>query len=178
MVSRALLKALQLPRARFNNSKNYSIAGCGMSTSTPLGPGTLAAGGHGLNPLASPHALYQRPALQRAAGGHELPQRQQQQVATWRGLSTVAMATPTEAAGAPTAAAPPTASGTHLCTSLTAPSVEGMLVEAQEAVENGATIVELRIDYLQDFSPDPDLRELLEGCPLPAIVTYRPDWEG
>ena len=83
----------------------------------------------------------------------------------------------TETAGAP-AAAPPTASGTHLCTSLTAPSVEGMLVEAQEAVENGATIVELRIDYLQDFSPDPDLRELLEGCPLPAIVTYRPEWEG
>ncbi|EFN57759.1 hypothetical protein CHLNCDRAFT_143054 [Chlorella variabilis] len=67
---------------------------------------------------------------------------------------------------------------THLCTSLVAPTVEGMLAEAQEAEQNGADIVELRLDYLQQFAPEADLSRLLQACPLPAIVTYRPTWEG
>lgn len=67
---------------------------------------------------------------------------------------------------------------THLCTSLVAITVEGMLAEAQEAVNNGADIVELRLDYLESFSPEEDLPGLLEQCPLPAIATYRPIWEG
>ena len=79
------------------------------------------------------------------------------------------------AAAAAAAAAPP---ATHLCTSLVATTVDGMLAEAQEAVANGATIVELRLDYLERFAPDTDLPRLLALCPLPAIVTYRPTWEG
>ncbi|GAB4816977.1 hypothetical protein N2152v2_004023 [Parachlorella kessleri] len=66
---------------------------------------------------------------------------------------------------------------TLLCTSLTAKTVEGMLAEAQEALAAGADLVELRIDYLTSFSPEQDLPRLQHGCPLPAIVTYRPDWE-
>ena len=67
---------------------------------------------------------------------------------------------------------------TRLCTSLTAPTVEGMLAEAAEAVASGADTVELRLDFLQDFDPQQDLPRLLQGCPLPAVVTYRPTWEG
>lgn len=67
---------------------------------------------------------------------------------------------------------------TLLCTSLTAPTVSGMLAEADEAMAAGADIVELRIDFLQDFDPERDLAELLGKCPLPSIVTFRPTWEG
>lgn len=66
---------------------------------------------------------------------------------------------------------------THLCTSLTAPTVDGMLAEAQEALAAGADIVELRIDFLETLDAERDLPRLLSDCPLPAIVTYRPDWE-
>lgn len=86
-----------------------------------------------------------------------------------------------ETAGAAATAAAATGEGrprTHLCTSLVATTVEGMLAEAQEAVANGADIVELRLDYLEAFSPETDLARLLSQCPLPAIVTYRPVWEG
>jgi 3-dehydroquinate dehydratase/shikimate dehydrogenase len=67
---------------------------------------------------------------------------------------------------------------TLICTSLTAPSVAGMLAEAGEAVAAGADIVELRVDFLQGFVPTTDLPALLQACPLPVIVTYRPEWEG
>ncbi|KAI7844252.1 hypothetical protein COHA_002050 [Chlorella ohadii] len=70
------------------------------------------------------------------------------------------------------------AARTHLCTSLVATSVDGMLAEAQEAVANGADIVELRLDYLEDFDAERDLPRLVQQCPLPAIATYRPVWEG
>lgn len=87
------------------------------------------------------------------------------------------------AAGSPAAAtaegaAAAAAARTHLCTSLVADTVEGMLAEAQEAVANGADIVELRLDYLARLDPEADLPRLLQQCPLPAIVTYRPVWEG
>lgn len=67
---------------------------------------------------------------------------------------------------------------TKLCTSLTAGTVQGMLAEAQEAQQAGADLVELRIDYLEAFSPEADLPVLIKGCGLPVIVTYRPTWEG
>ena len=82
------------------------------------------------------------------------------------------------AAAAAAAAARAAAPRTHLCTSLVATTVEGMLAEAQEAVANGADIVELRLDYLEGFSPEADLPRLVQQCPLPAIATYRPVWEG
>ncbi|KAL4546682.1 hypothetical protein Ndes2526B_g01887 [Nannochloris sp. 'desiccata'] len=72
----------------------------------------------------------------------------------------------------------PGASSTLLCTSLTAKTVDGMLAEAQEALAAGADIVEIRLDYLEHFSPETDLPSLLDTCPLPVIVTFRPAWEG
>ncbi len=72
----------------------------------------------------------------------------------------------------------PGASGTLLCTSLTAKTVDGMLAESQEALAAGADIVEIRLDYIENFNPEADLPRLLETCPLPVIVTFRPTWEG
>ena len=91
----------------------------------------------------------------------------------WRRPAAMSPATE-QASGAP----PTPANGTLLCTSLTAATVAGMLAEAQEAAAAGADIVELRLDYLEAFAPENDLPALLEGCPLPAIVTFRPTWEG
>ncbi|KAL4425636.1 hypothetical protein ABPG75_009652 [Micractinium tetrahymenae] len=82
------------------------------------------------------------------------------------------------AAAESAAAAPPPPQRTLLCTSLVATSVDGMLAEAQEAVANGANIVELRLDYLESFAPETDLPRLVSQCPLPAIATFRPVWEG
>lgn len=87
------------------------------------------------------------------------------------------VAAPDQAAARPARSAAPQV-GCHLCTSLTAPTVAGMLEEAHEAVAAGATIVELRIDFLKRFEPEADLQQLIAECPLPAIVTYRPSWEG
>lgn len=67
---------------------------------------------------------------------------------------------------------------TLLCSSLTAPTIIGMIQEAKEAQSAGADVVELRIDFLQDFNPEQDLEQLLAQIELPCIVTYRPSWEG
>ena len=67
---------------------------------------------------------------------------------------------------------------TLLCTSLTADSVQGMVAEGKEALEAGADVVELRLDFLKDFKPENDMETLLKGIELPCIVTYRPVWEG
>ncbi len=91
--------------------------------------------------------------------------------------STIASASSAMSQG-PQESISPGASGTLLCTSLTAKTVDGMLAEAQEALAAGADIVEIRLDYLENFSPETDLPTLLESCPLPVIVTFRPTWEG
>lgn len=52
------------------------------------------------------------------------------------------------------------------------------LGEINQAVESGADIVELRIDFLRSFNAARDIRVLLDACPVPCIVTYRPAWEG
>ena len=67
---------------------------------------------------------------------------------------------------------------TLLCSSLTASTKQGMLDEAREAKNAGADVVELRLDFLQDFDPSRDLEEMIKGFELPCIVTYRPSWEG
>ncbi len=54
----------------------------------------------------------------------------------------------------------------------------GAVAELREAYSSGADIVELRLDYLQDFEPEQDLESLLAASQLPVIVTCRPDWEG
>ena len=56
--------------------------------------------------------------------------------------------------------------------------------EIQEAKSAGAQVVELRLDYLEDLpleDPQPALERLLGCCKTqrtPAIVTFRPEWEG
>lgn len=42
----------------------------------------------------------------------------------------------------------------------------------------GVDVLELRLDFLQDFQPDRDLDRLMGACSLPYIITYRPKWEG
>ena len=65
-----------------------------------------------------------------------------------------------------------------LTTSVIASSVDEALKEIDRAVFGGADIVELRIDFLKNLQVERHLRVLLETCPVPCIVTYRPKWEG
>jgi len=65
-----------------------------------------------------------------------------------------------------------------LCTSVTAQTTHGMEREMAEAVEAGAQIIELRLDFLANLNPARDLPKLVAACPVPAIVTFRPKWEG
>ncbi|KAH7405267.1 hypothetical protein KP509_15G063200 [Ceratopteris richardii] len=66
----------------------------------------------------------------------------------------------------------------YLCAALVAPSVQEMREQMKVAYAQGADIVELRLDHLSQFEPAADLPLLLNGRPLPVIVTYRPFWEG
>lgn len=74
---------------------------------------------------------------------------------------------------------------THISVSCSviADTLDAALIEIREAADIGADVVELRIDFLKDlnlYEPAPSLKRLLEGCQaagLPAIVTFRPDWE-
>ena len=69
-----------------------------------------------------------------------------------------------------------------ICTSVTATTVESMVAEINEAAALRADLVELRLDFLQDFAePERALKSLFGACQshgLPYIVTYRPNWEG
>lgn len=66
----------------------------------------------------------------------------------------------------------------YICTSVTAATVDAFLAEIQEAAASGVDIIELRLDFIKDFSPERDLDRIMQACPLPYIVTYRPKWEG
>jgi 3-dehydroquinate dehydratase/shikimate dehydrogenase len=72
----------------------------------------------------------------------------------------------------------PKKNNTLLCSSLTASTKQGMFDEAKEAEEAGADVVEIRLDFLQDFDAERDLEDLIKGVRLPCIITYRPKWEG
>lgn len=67
---------------------------------------------------------------------------------------------------------------TLLCVPLVSKSVEEMMHEMRRAKSSGADLVEIRLDHLQSFRPRPDLEILLKDRLLPALVTYRPKWEG
>ncbi|CAN6467795.1 unnamed protein product [Victoria cruziana] len=67
---------------------------------------------------------------------------------------------------------------TLLCVPLVASSVEEMLGQMDQAKDAGADIVEVRLDHIQGFRPHQDLETLLKHGKLPALVTYRPKWEG
>lgn len=67
---------------------------------------------------------------------------------------------------------------TLLCVPLVARTVEEMVADAAAAEAAGGDMVEIRLDFIQGFRPHEHLPPLLRGCPLPALVTYRPSWEG
>ena len=66
-----------------------------------------------------------------------------------------------------------------LTTSVIASTLEDALRDVRGAVEKGADIVELRVDFLGAAAEVADaLEALIETGPVPVIVTYRPTWEG
>ncbi|WOL18862.1 bifunctional 3-dehydroquinate dehydratase/shikimate dehydrogenase, chloroplastic-like isoform X2 [Canna indica] len=67
---------------------------------------------------------------------------------------------------------------TLLCVAVVGKTVEKMTADMAAAKASGADLVEIRLDHLPDFDRARDLPRLLAGRPLPAIVTYRPKWEG
>ncbi|KAF8776503.1 hypothetical protein HU200_003213 [Digitaria exilis] len=79
---------------------------------------------------------------------------------------------------APAAAAvsrPPTL----VCVPATARAPREMAAELAAAAALGADVAELRLDRLAGFAPRRDLPVILaDPRPLPALVTYRPRWEG
>lgn len=52
-------------------------------------------------------------------------------------------------------------------------SVDQMLLQMQQAKEIGADLIEIRLDFLKNFSPRQDLEILIKRSPLPTLVTYR-----
>jgi 3-dehydroquinate dehydratase/shikimate dehydrogenase len=84
----------------------------------------------------------------------------------------------TDQRAAPTTGARSAASSCLLTTSITATTVAHALEELSEAAAAGADVVELRLDFLEQFEPANDLPALLAATSLPAIVTYRASWEG
>ncbi|XP_043722523.1 bifunctional 3-dehydroquinate dehydratase/shikimate dehydrogenase, chloroplastic-like isoform X2 [Telopea speciosissima] len=65
-----------------------------------------------------------------------------------------------------------------VCVPLMGNSVEEMMSQMGQAKSQGADLVEIRLDYIQNFQPLHDLEILLRDKPLPVIIVYRPKWEG
>lgn len=61
---------------------------------------------------------------------------------------------------------------TLICVPIMAKTVDKMLVEVRKAKQEGADMVELRLDYLNTISPY-DLQVLLEHSCLSTLVTIR-----
>lgn len=76
------------------------------------------------------------------------------------------------------AEAPAKSGISRACSSVTAKTVAGALEEIEQIAKGGADIVELRLDFLTDLNAEKDIPALLSSSRLPAIVTYRPVWEG
>ncbi|XP_050225733.1 bifunctional 3-dehydroquinate dehydratase/shikimate dehydrogenase, chloroplastic-like [Mercurialis annua] len=67
---------------------------------------------------------------------------------------------------------------TLICAPIMETSVDQMLVQIRKAKELGADIVEIRVDFLDNFNCRQDLEVLIKQSVLPTLVTYRPKWEG
>ncbi len=65
---------------------------------------------------------------------------------------------------------------TRLAVSIMVEAVQQAHAAAARAAEGGADLVEYRIDTFT--GPDCDLAGLVDGSPLPCILTCRPVWEG
>ncbi|MEO0475684.1 MAG: shikimate dehydrogenase [Planctomycetota bacterium] len=65
---------------------------------------------------------------------------------------------------------------TKLCVPIMVDTAEQALADAHRAQQAGADLVELRLDR---FADDRDsAAKLVDNCPLPCLVTIRPNWEG
>lgn len=62
---------------------------------------------------------------------------------------------------------------TLICAPVMADSVDQMLSQIKSAKDQGADLVELRLDFLKNFSPRQDLEVLLKQSALPTLVTFR-----
>ncbi|KAJ3669658.1 hypothetical protein LUZ60_011608 [Juncus effusus] len=67
---------------------------------------------------------------------------------------------------------------TLVCAPLVGTTVEEMQSDMVKAKSLGADLVEIRLDFLRHFQPSTDLPKLLSDRPLPALITFRPKWEG
>ncbi|KAL8231857.1 hypothetical protein R6Q57_001635 [Mikania cordata] len=67
---------------------------------------------------------------------------------------------------------------TMVCVPLMSHSVEQLVDDMLQAKNEGADLVELRLDCLSEFNPDQHLRTIVCNRPLPIIVVYRPTWDG
>lgn len=67
---------------------------------------------------------------------------------------------------------------TLLCTSVTANTFSQAISEIQQIAEEGADLIELRLDMLTDFNVEQHLQQLLATTNVPKVVTMRPVWEG
>ncbi|KAK6119146.1 hypothetical protein DH2020_047122 [Rehmannia glutinosa] len=65
-----------------------------------------------------------------------------------------------------------------ICAPLMAQSVEQMLKDMHQAKIEGADVVEIMLDCINDFEPPRDLKLLLENKPVPVVVVCRSSWEG
>ncbi|GLT87403.1 hypothetical protein SLE2022_054890 [Rubroshorea leprosula] len=67
---------------------------------------------------------------------------------------------------------------TLICAPLMAESVEQMVKDMYEAKAQGADVVEVRLDHINNFKPQQELEIILKKKPLPVIIVYRPKWAG
>lgn len=64
-------------------------------------------------------------------------------------------------------------SSTLICAPVMGETVDQMLIQARKAKELGADLVEIRLDFLKNFSPRQDLEILIKQSALPTLITYR-----
>ncbi len=62
-------------------------------------------------------------------------------------------------------------------TSITGRTVDAFIDEMEEASGTGVDVLELRLDFINDFDTERDLHRIMQASKLPFIVTYRPKWE-
>lgn len=67
---------------------------------------------------------------------------------------------------------------TMICAPLMAQSVEQILSNMYQAKAEGADVVEIRLDCINNFQPRKDLEIILKKKPLPVLIVYRPKWAG
>lgn len=60
-----------------------------------------------------------------------------------------------------------------VCAPLMAPSVEQLVHGMLQAKAQGADLVEIRLDGINNFQPQKDLQVLLNNNPLPVLIVYR-----